>query len=704
MMEKAAADKRIIGAETLRLYIMILMLQNKHKEVFQLLQDDLDKKFRDESPLLPLGVERGRLIIECHTELKEWAEVAEKYKAMIKTDTEEFLNYKGYFDAVESLIKTAEDGEGGDAAAQLPACKAFIDDVLATSGDSGGKVSIRGPQLARLELAARQPALGGGAVDASQVSELLLGFTKELGSKTSCFHDIKPYLSKLGGAAGGFLAALEAQVTDIAEGAGEPEFKRIRRHILLVEVSRYLREESSTEERLKAVAALLVRYEAALPCGKDLKETEIQHADPYAMISAHCLLDIYTSTKDARYVRRAIIVLERVLLNSCHNNQARLLLVKLYALLGAGECAWNHWQACDVKQVQLDTIGYIVTDHCALVCAPGYQEHICSQTNAFFKHANKEMFEYINNAYKDGSFGKIQEFQEFQDKLKMSTTSAIMHAESEHYLLLAQGKDWYVPNTMEGIVAEEDLGKLSDNRDFDVMDSWENLEGEGVYDAITAHQKASRAAWLRFRTLELHAFQAYHDVNVPLVEEVLPKIAAAYAAGVAAVKPEDGCYMHGFHLPRQNMFAAYRKVYGADDKPVLVSALASSAEVLKVQASPVRGSELEERVAAIRVGFDACTARLEAMRAACASEVGDTFKMRKQLTVDQLEFAHVVIEASRPKGWARARCKLLRWPGVAWHGPPPPSPLPSPAARISGARPTICAGACLRSWLGLLVH
>ena len=43
-----------------------------------------------------------------------------------------------------------------------------------------------------------------------------------------------------------------------------------------------------------------------------------------------------------------------------YNAQARLLLVKLYCLLGAAEAAWPHWKECGVKQVQLDSIGHII--------------------------------------------------------------------------------------------------------------------------------------------------------------------------------------------------------------------------------------------------------------------------------------------------------------------------------------------------------
>ena len=162
---------------------------------------------------------------------------------------------------------------------------------------------------------------------------------------------------------------------------------------------------------------------------------------------------------------------------------------------------------------------------------------------------------------------------------------------------------------MENVVEEDNIDKLSDNRDFDVMDSWENLEGTGVYEGIVAHHKASRLAWLQFRSLQVHVFSAYHENDVPAVEQLLAKVTAAYKAGVATINPKEGCYTNGYHLPRQNMFRAYRKVYN-DAAPVFVGALTAAAQISKLHSAPARGHELETRIQVCQPMPACCDLRL----------------------------------------------------------------------------------------------
>lgn len=61
---------------------------------------------------------------------------------------------------------------------------------------------------------------------------------------------------------------------------------------------------------------------------------------------------------------------------------------------------------------------------------------MCAETLYFFKATNREMPEFIVNAYRHGSFGKVQEFQQFQKRIKGSLQFAIVACEAEHLLML----------------------------------------------------------------------------------------------------------------------------------------------------------------------------------------------------------------------------------------------------------------------------
>jgi hypothetical protein len=391
MMIKARDSKLIRGPETLRLYLMILDLQNKHAELLGLLQEDAEFKFREDSPLIPFDLERDRIKVKSHVALEQWDATAALYKEMIVQNKEELSNYLGYFDIVaKQLVVAKEAGEGADIAAADPlpsyaACVEFMDGVIKEIG--GGSLA-RTPLVARLELAARKEALTSSVEEPVTVCALLLQCTEVLGNKNCCFSDTKAYLALLGAETPTFLAGIKAQhEKSCAVGdAEEPAVKQIRRHIFCMEAGLFFFDgtAATVEGTAAIVTELLQRYADTLPVGTELKETELQHADPYGTIAAHYMVKLHKLTGDLGYIRRGIVVLERLLIASKHNAQARLLLVKFYFMTGAGRAAWPHWEACRVKQVQLDSIGNITSDHIPTLGCPEMAQMVCGKSRVFF--------------------------------------------------------------------------------------------------------------------------------------------------------------------------------------------------------------------------------------------------------------------------------------------------------------------------------
>ena len=272
---------------------------------------------------------------------------------------------------------------------------------------AGGGSLARTPLLGRVELATRKEKLTGAAEDPAKICELLLACTAVLGSKICCFSDVKAYLPLLeGGAQQAFVAGVQAQLDDAAKAAEpEPAPKLIRRHIFTAEVAFFYgngNADTAVEDTVVVVNQLLAKYAETVPAGAELKETELQHADPYGLLAAHYLIGLHKKTGDTVYIRRAVVVLEKLLVPSKYNAQARLLLVKLYCLLGAANAAWPHWKECGVKQVQLDSIGHIFADYVPTLSNIKQAEMVYGKSRIFFNNTNREMPEYIINAYKHG--------------------------------------------------------------------------------------------------------------------------------------------------------------------------------------------------------------------------------------------------------------------------------------------------------------
>lgn len=78
------------------------------------------------------------------------------------------------------------------------------------------------------------------------------------------------------------------------------------------------------------------RFHKKLTCalGEGLEKTEYQYGDDYVLLASHVLLDAYLDTKDTSLLIQATSLLEAALLKSLYNFQIKLILVRLYAMLG----------------------------------------------------------------------------------------------------------------------------------------------------------------------------------------------------------------------------------------------------------------------------------------------------------------------------------------------------------------------------------
>lgn len=116
-------------------------------------------------------------------------------------------------------------------------------------------------------------------------------------------------------------------------------------------------------ERSALVDELLTRFEKVLPLGAELKPTEWQYADQYALTAAHVLTSVYLDSGDVSALYRAAVVLDTAIASSVSNMQLRLLATRVFTLLGATKPAWAHWEKCVIKQIQLDSVAYLMADH-----------------------------------------------------------------------------------------------------------------------------------------------------------------------------------------------------------------------------------------------------------------------------------------------------------------------------------------------------
>lgn len=86
-------------------------------------------------------------------------------------------------------------------------------------------------------------------------------------------------------------------------------------------------------ETSRAVQYLQV-YLDALKLGKDLPDTELQPADDLALLSGQAFVGAWRAGGDAAYLYNAVAALEYASLRSKQSYKIRLLLIRIYRLLG----------------------------------------------------------------------------------------------------------------------------------------------------------------------------------------------------------------------------------------------------------------------------------------------------------------------------------------------------------------------------------
>lgn len=164
----------------------------------------------------------------------------------------------------------------------------------------------------------------------------IVAYFGRFGSKNCLFEDVQTYVSFLRTDAEksrSFIDALKQTVKPATDKAGK--VKNVYKSVNIRKLERSLGLHT-TKDAISIVNDLWKEYEDALPLGEGLEKTEMQHGDDFVILAGHLLLDLYFESKknSASYLIQAVSLLEAALLKSIYNFQIKLLLVRVYTLLG----------------------------------------------------------------------------------------------------------------------------------------------------------------------------------------------------------------------------------------------------------------------------------------------------------------------------------------------------------------------------------
>ncbi|ORX47178.1 hypothetical protein DM01DRAFT_1339199 [Hesseltinella vesiculosa] len=484
MMAKAQEENRLVEVEHMRLYLLVMMDQGKHDQALALLDTPLGQKaLRDP--------EVAQIKIELQLKNALWLDALTACELAIRENVDDWISWLAYFDAVDGLL-----------ASQPDIVHQVHDFIQAIQNTDGASVN-RGPFLAQLEFDRR------ASIQQQDVLDHCKAYFERFSAKSCCFEDLKPYVSFLDPASAAvFVDALAATIKPAKEKSAQ--VKNVYRSINVHKLKRFLRS-NVDQDQLAYVDTLWQHYQEALPLGEDLEKTEFQYGDDFVLLAGHVLFSLFEKTNDWVHVLRAITLLEVALQKSIYNFQIKLLLVRLYLVLGAPTRAWALYKTMDIKQIQFDTMLHYFTDRWVPVAQHIDLDLYLQQGLSIYKSNDIETPDMQVQAYKLGTFSKIQEFIEFRQRLEKSLQHAV--SKIDMIRIEALGSSFQAKYAVQ-FFHDLDLGLLKlqddyapvtrfDNRDFKVMTNSHASDQRTAQECIKP-APSTNATWVHVFSLMLN--------------------------------------------------------------------------------------------------------------------------------------------------------------------------------------------------------
>ncbi|XP_044296621.1 N-alpha-acetyltransferase 25, NatB auxiliary subunit isoform X1 [Varanus komodoensis] len=515
MVEKMVKEDKIEAEAEVELYYMILERLEKYQEALDVVRGRLGEKLTSELQ------SRENKCMEMYRKLSKWPECSALSRKLLLKNPDDWQFYVIYFDSVFQLVDTAwsppAEGEHsleGEVHHSAEQALAFVEQRILQ--ESGSARPLRGPFLAQLELIRRLRQRGySGEHALGDPEELMFQYFRRFGDKPCCFTDLKVFIDLLPlSQYTKFINRLLGIIPLSAPTDGRPalpaSIKALQQHLCVVQLTRLLGLYHAMDkpQKLDVVRDLMLRYRQGLDFGKSCLKTELQFSDYYCVLAVHLLLDIWLEAGDESAAWQCLALLEEGLVHSPSNAQFKLLLIRIYCMLGAFEPVAELYSSLDAKHIQHDTIGYLLTRYAAAFGHYAAASQSCNFALRFFHSNQKDTSEYIIQAYKYGAFEKIPEFIAFRNRLNSSLHFAQVRTER---MLLDLFLEANTSTSLEESIKamslspeEDDIpwNDLRDNRDLAVLFNWDPKD-RGISEEHRKLSLEEETIWLQIRSLTL---------------------------------------------------------------------------------------------------------------------------------------------------------------------------------------------------------
>ncbi|CUA68104.1 Phagocyte signaling-impaired protein [Rhizoctonia solani] len=439
----------------------------------------------------------------CEELRKEAMMLAERYveereicKTRLEANDRNYVQFGGLIETTLAIIKKQQAGEtlipappaeGETESKPVPSpdeLYAETVDIFTTVSQKEGADERAGPlALIHLEVDRRKASIN---LDTIAPDALYTGLTKyfeKIGSKTCCFDDLLDAIATLpedGPELSKWIEFLEGRTEDLTNVNG------LRRAINVAKMLRTGKptvEKILPEDEVASARKYLKAYLEAAPICENYPETEQQPRDDFAILAASAMVSAYTGTGRSSYLTQAVAVLEYALSKSPHNSRFRILLIRIYRLIGAPTLAHEHYKGLRVKQTQHDTLSHLVLARASTFCLAGNSELVgeCIESSQIYTANVQETPELVARAFVGEKFAQIPNFVEFEEKLECSLQRDLTKMEHTRMRL------GFEAQAVESLVLELQDLQLTivrahhDNRDMSVIPNYQP-RGQNIVD------------------------------------------------------------------------------------------------------------------------------------------------------------------------------------------------------------------------------
>ncbi|KAG8217714.1 N-acetyltransferase B complex non catalytic subunit-domain-containing protein [Butyriboletus roseoflavus] len=333
-------------------------------------------------------------------------EEGERAQQKISNGDRNWLEFLSVLDSTFAPVSSQREGEiteesKNQCLENVSKARAFLAEVAEKDGTKN-----RAAPLALLELDHR--ASKSGLSDDSVVVGMMENYFTEFGDKPCCFEDLISFLDLETTSLDrwkAFFAHHQPSFASVADLQRLINVRKLERYMLL---DSEITVESETARGLK----YLKEYLEGLALGRDLPITELQPADDLVLLAANALVMVWVLDHSQEALYQAATILEYGLIKSRMSFQMRIMLVRIYRILGASSLALEHYRQMNIKQVQNDTLSHL----------------ILTRTLSFSLAATGDLT-YPSECLESKKYTQIPDFIDFEDRLENSLQRDVVKLE-----------------------------------------------------------------------------------------------------------------------------------------------------------------------------------------------------------------------------------------------------------------------------------